>query len=56
MFISVKESQTWGHDCKLGHENIEMSYELKVIMPIYLHKCSTEKAKVLYWSQRKYDL
>jgi hypothetical protein len=56
MFISVRESQTQGHDCNLGHESIEMGYELKTIMPIYLQKCSAEKAKVLYGSQKQYDL
>ena len=56
IFISVRESQTQGHDCNLGHESIEMGYELKIIMPIYLQKCSAEKAKVLYGSQRQYEL
>jgi len=56
MFISVQESQTEGHVCNLGHDSTKMGYELKVIMPIYLHKCSAEKARVLYGSQRQYDL
>jgi len=56
MFISVKESQTEGHVCNLGHDSTKMGYELKVIMLIYLHKCSAVKARVLYGSQRQYDL
>jgi hypothetical protein len=46
MFNSVKESQTQGLDCVLGHDSTEMDYELKIIMPTYLHKWSAEKAKM----------
>jgi hypothetical protein len=56
MFVSVKESQTQGHDCNLGHKMAEMGYELKILMPINLHKCSAVKAKILHGSQRQYDL